>query len=167
MVDYDIPERVAALLRATEGGSLPLSRLHVALVAEGSGPGSYMQLRNQLARRTDLFLLIEPRHPLAGDGVWPGDLRGEYETALAGAGVDGGTRVALAPRVREAAHPVVYVPPAHAPDDWCEDDDPELLRRLDASLVSLWSAADNDSVLRAELAEAVSHLEEIRRFLSR
>lgn len=164
MVDYDIPERVAALLRATEGGSLPLSRVHFALVAEGSGPGSYTQLRSQLARRTDLFLLIEPRSPFAEGGGWPGDTRGEYEAAFAGAGLDSGTRVALAPRPRDPADPVVYVPATTA-ELYAEEEDSQLLRRMDSSLVTLWGAAGSDAVLLAELGEAVSQVEQIRRVL--
>lgn len=159
----DITDRVAALLRTAATPSVPLSRVHVALVAEvGPGLGSYAQLRNELARRSDLFLLLEPHSPLADAAAWSGGSRTEYEAALVDAGADGGLRVALAPprppdrptHIRVVSETRLLPAPGAT-----------TLNYVDASLVLLWGATPDDPVLRSELAEAVTQAEEIRRVL--
>lgn len=164
----DIPARVASILKGTTTPSLPLSRLHGALVAEvGPGVGTYAQLRSELARRADLFLILEPRDPLGEIRDWSGDARSEYEAALLDAGAAGGHRVALATEPPLPPAPFRVGPRS---DPGCRQnascDDPAMLHSIDASLVNLWGVASGDAALRADLAEAMAQAEQLRRVLS-
>lgn len=161
----DIATCVASLLKASASPSLPLSRLHVALVSEvGPSVGTYAQLRSELARRSDLFLILEPHDPLGEIRDWSGRIRDEYEAALLDAG--GGPRVAL------AGVPPPPVPPIRPPRNERmigasrAAERHGMLHQLDASLVQLWGASGGDPVLRADLAEAMAQTEEIRRLLT-
>ncbi len=160
----DLSNRVLSLLNSAPTPSLPLSRVHGALVAEaGDGVGTYAQLRHELARRSDLFVILDT-HDALGFAGWPGDARGEYEQALLRAGGAPRTRVALAttptlpppPFENPAApsHPAHPLPPIPAP-----------LHQLDASLIHLWGVSGDDPVLRADLAEAMTRTDEIRQVL--
>jgi hypothetical protein len=151
----DLSHRVLSLLARAPTPSLPLSRLHGALVAEaGDGVGTYAQLRSELARRSDLFVILESHDPL-GFAAWPGDARGEYEQALLGACGAPGTRVALA--ATPPPPPAPFEDPAtpalalHALAAT-----PAPLHQLDASLIHLWAVSGDDPVLRADLAEAMT-----------
>jgi hypothetical protein len=162
----DIPARVASILKGATTPSLPLSRLHGALVAEvGPGVGTYAQLRTELARRADLFLILEPRDPLGELRDWSGDARSEYEAALLDAGGVAGHRIALA-----AEPPLPPAPFRMGPSDpgygHASGDDPAMLHSIDASLVHLWGVTSGDAAIRADLAEAMSQADLLRRVLS-
>jgi hypothetical protein len=156
----EIERRAVALLRSEASRSLTLRQLHVALVADaGVRVGSYAQFRTEIARRNQLFVLVEPGDPLAAVDAWEDRQRAEYDAALAAAGIDLAARVLLAetlepPGPFEDAGPDIDPPPVTgiAP----------LLRRLDVSLVTLSSGPGDDPALRADLARAMAESEQIR-----
>lgn len=166
----DITQRVVSYLDTAPTPTVPLSRVYTRLVAEvGADAGSYGQLRSEVARRSDLFLILEPRHPFSpgDDGVAePGRLA--YETALVEAGHDCNLRIALAAAPTPPPRPYQEVEPTVA-----SSLRGTRLRRaapldhVDASLVELWRAMPDDPVLRADLAEALSQTEELRNALVR
>jgi hypothetical protein len=159
-MNADIERRAVALLRSEASRSLPLRQLHVALVADaGVRIGSYAQFRTEIARRNEMFVLVEPGDPLAAVDGWEDRQRAEYEAALTAAGIDLNARVLLAETL-ESANPV---------DDEDPDTDPAaatgiapLLRRLDVSLVALSSGSADDPALRADLTRAMAESEQIR-----
>lgn len=167
----DITERVVSYLATAPTPTVPLSRVYGRLVAEvGPEAGSYGRLRSEVTRRSDLFLVLEPRHPYSpgDDGIAePGRLA--YETALVEAGYDCSVRIALAREPTPPPRPFRELGPASpgererrhrslaAPID-----------HVDAALVELWRAATpDDPVLLADLAEALSQAEELRTALAR
>lgn len=167
----DITDRVVSYLDTAQTPTVPLSRVYSRLVAEvGAEAGSYGQLRSEVARRSDLFLILEPRHPFSpGDdgAAEPGRLA--YEAALVEAGHDCSLRIALAGAPTPPPRPFQDVDPTVAAS---EHAGPRRARaapldHVDASLVELWRATPDDPVLRADLAEALSQTEQLRNALVR
>lgn len=167
----DITQRVVSYLDKAQTPTVPLSRVYSRLVAEvGPEAGSYGQLRSEVTRRSDLFLILEPRHPFnpGDDGVAePGRLA--YETALVEAGYDCSLRIALAAAPTPPPRPFQEVEPTVPAGvrGGARRTRAAPLDHVDASLVELWRATPDDPVLRADLAEALSQTEELRHALVR
>lgn len=167
----EIAERVVSYLDSAPTPTVPLSRVYSRLVAEvGRDAGSYGQLRSEVARRSDLFLVLEPRHPFSpGDDATAEPGRLAYETAVVESGHDCSLRIALADA------PTLPPPPFRELDPTAAADVSGAgvralaapLDHVDASLVELWRATPDDPVLRADLAEALSQTEELRAALTR
>ena len=106
-----IEARLADLLRAGDQLAVPLSTLHRALAEETDGPRiSGRLLRECIARRPDLFRLIEPRSTPWNTSHWPAGDREAYDAALKLAGLVP-EPVALPRRAR----PRTMRRPSHAP----------------------------------------------------
>ncbi len=147
---YDPVERCARdVLRSEAALTIPLSRLHRALVAEaGAAAGTYGQLRERLRRSPDRYELVEPPGlPWSVDG-WPEATRHAYQAELHRVGVVAEPRVVL----RGTSPPPSEVGAGLSP----------VLRRLDATLLELWSAVDARSADRARVAEAMARVDELR-----
>lgn len=165
----EIARRIVSYLEAAPTPTVSLSRLYGALVAEvGEDAGSYAELRGELSRRSDLFLILGPRHPF-GDFGRVAEVGGvAYEAALAEAGFEGGVRIALAEAPTPPSRPFGLddpLPRSLAGD--AADGGRAPLDQVDASLVELWRVTPDDPVLRADLAEAVTWTDELRRVLYR
>ncbi|HEX7120012.1 MAG TPA: hypothetical protein VF212_14560 [Longimicrobiales bacterium] len=155
---HDPVERCAReVLRADAALTVPLSRLHRALVAEaGPSAGTYGQLHDRLRRSPERFALIESP-PLPWDAApWPDDERRSYLDALYRVGVVAEPRVLLrdggAVAAGGAPGPAADAGPGVAP----------VLRSADASLVALWSAIGADPADHAPVAEAMVRVDELR-----
>lgn len=148
-----LEERAAEVLRSAPEAVVPLERLHRVLLREvGPQVGGYAQLHERLRRRSDLFLVLEPRAPWTSE-AWPPEVRAEYQAALRATGLDAGPHVAL----------VDGTPPADSPTAGWEP----VLRRLDQSLLRLWSAVPSDGAAAAELSEALAEAGALRHAMSR
>lgn len=120
----DLETRAAELIRAAGQLAVPLTALHRELADEyGEALGSVRLLRERLARRRDLFRVIEAGAPPWDTRTWSEADRERYATALREAGLVAQTLVAtLDPRAGPSA------------------DEPlagQLTRRLDAALIQL------------------------------
>jgi hypothetical protein len=161
----DIAHRVSLMLRNVSAASLPLSRVHGMLAAEmGDACASYGQLRRELARRPDLFVLLEP-HAALDEVAWTRETRSAYESALEHAGVDRGMRVALASPPSAAASRSGRAAVLDAPGPAAADGAAAALHQMDTSLVQLWSVSAHDPVVRADIADAIAEMEAVRRTL--
>lgn len=166
----DITRRVVSYLDSAPTPTVPLSRVYSRLVAEvGRDAGSYGQLRGEVARRSDLFLVLEPRHPFSpGDDGMAEPGRLAYETAVVEAGHDCSLRIALADAPTLPPQPFRELDPtAAAGVAGGAGALATPLDHVDATLVELWRATPDDPVLRADLAEALSQTEELRTALAR
>lgn len=138
---YGIEACALALLRADPEVAVPLSRLHGALLAEaGPAVGPSGPLQERLRQRPDLFILLEPRAAPWETEEWPERIRQEYRAAIQEAGLTPEPRVV--PRAPE-------LPTAE------EDEIEPLLRQINASLIDLWDATEEDPDIRIQIADAL------------
>lgn len=154
-MSIEIEARLADLLRAGDHLAVPLSTLHRALAEEPDGPQiSERLLRECIARRPDLFRLIEPRTTPWNTGHWQAGDREAYGAALRLAGLVPEPAVALAAAPRPA--PDDEAPPAT-----------RLVRRLDATLIELWGDGSAEVAESEAFAEAMLEAQSLRATLRR
>jgi hypothetical protein len=135
------------ILEMQPGYSMPLRQLHAQLVRElGPGAGSYGEIYQQLARKSDCFAILNAPRMLGGDG-WPGIVREQYDHALETAGLGACTRVTLTePPGPESAT--------------------DLLAVLSATLGEIISLADGDETLSAYIESATLDLAQLNRAIT-
>jgi hypothetical protein len=146
-MDRIIEHRVIQILRDSPLPTVPVRRIHVALVAE-SGPAvpSCARLVESLQDRESVFMVVEPVHPLGDGEHWPATVRAEYERALEDVGVEAGPFVALMPRDHAGSDiRITNVEPAL----------PALLDPVRESLAGIWEAASNRPELKRAIAAAL------------
>ncbi|HEX6938012.1 MAG TPA: hypothetical protein VF158_01275 [Longimicrobiales bacterium] len=146
----DPVERCAReVLDADAALTLPLSRLHRALVAEaGPSVGTYGQLRDRLRRSPDRFTLVEPPALPWDAEAWPEEARRSYRDGLRRVGVVAEPRVVL----REPGSPAGGGGAGLV----------TLFRRADAALIELWAAVSGDPEARAPVVEAMTRVDDLR-----
>jgi hypothetical protein len=149
-----IEARLADLLRAGDQLAVPLSTLHRALAEETDGPRiSGRLLRECIARRPDLFRLIEPRSTPWNTSHWPAGDREAYDAALKLAGLVPEPAVALAA-------------PRPTPDDEAPPAT-RLVRRLDATLLELWGDGSAEVTESEAFTEAMLEAQSLRAMIRR
>jgi len=151
-MDDILEHRLIRILRDSPLHSVAVRDLHTALVAEaGPGIGSANRLIEELRGRSELFFLLEADNPLGDAGLWPTEVRAQYERYLEASGIVAGPRVALAPRGRAgAADHVREVGPADLGDPRVDP--------LRDSLIEMWEASANKPELRSAIAAALLEL---------
>lgn len=145
----EIETRAASLLRGDPGLAVPLLRLHERLIGQLGrvAVGTPAELRQRLAQRPDLFLILDPPEPVWNAQTWDAGTRRAYRHAFRTLDIESGPYVAL-------AQPPEIVAPVTGPED--------AIRRLEASLLGLWTAARGDPGVQVALFEAVTEAREVR-----
>lgn len=140
---------VTHLLRDDPDVAVPLTRLHARLVARlgRADVGTRDELRRRLARRPDLFLILEAPEPAWHADAWDAASRRAYRHAFHSLGIEPGPRIALA-RLPANTGPV-------AGSEYT-------MHRLETSLLTLWMAERDDPAVHAALFEAVLEARELR-----
>jgi hypothetical protein len=148
-------ERAAVrLLREHAVPSLSLRRLHAMVVAEvGPAAGSRARFADDLRRRRDVFVVVEPEDPLGEPSAWPPPLRAEYREAMSAAGIDADPVVVLTQREAQPSDPLG------------ETADESLAAHLGRSLVALLARANGDPGLERALALAMAQTAAFERAL--
>ena len=140
--------RAASILQSRPGYSMPLVQLHAQLVREfGPAAGTYGEIYEQLARRSDSFALLNSPRVLGSTDGWPGMVREAYDSALEHAGLGSCVRVALT----EAA---------------ADEQSADLINALNVTLGALIAGSDGDETLAGYIEAATLELAELNRVLT-